>query len=250
MTTEPHLTERMYTQIAQWQASGDARVVFLQCYTRMTENMLAGVAAGRFHDAPWVTTFVHDFAHYYFVALDAYDAQMPHVPPIWREAHDLAKQPTTTVVQNLLLGVNAHINYDLVLVLDDLLRPTWRHLEPAQRQARHADYCTVNQIIAETINCVQDDVVRPYARLMQIVDVACGPLDEWMTARLITAWRRDVWAQAIDLITAPDKLARMEIRQRTAAQAEARVRLLVQGGVIGARTFGYPLHWLRRLKLL
>jgi hypothetical protein len=244
------ITDRMTAQIDQWEQCGDQRAVFLACYLRMTRNMLAGAQAGRFHDPPWVTRFVHDFAAYYFRALDAYEAGSLTVPPIWREAHELAAEPTTPVVKNLMLGVNAHINYDLVLVLDDLLRPTWRHLNPAERQACYADYCTVNTIIAETIDCVQNDVVQPYARLMQIVDVSCGPLDEWLTARLLRAWRADVWDQALALVIAPDKVARLELREQTARLAHARVRLLIHGGDIGARTFGYPLRWLRRLKLL
>lgn len=244
------ITDRMETQIAQWHQHGDSRAVFLACYLRMTKNMLAGAADGRFHDPPWVTQFVHDFAGYYFVALDAYEAGEPTVPEIWREAHQLSAEPTTPVVKNLMLGVNAHINYDLVLVLDDLLRPTWRHLSPGERQARYEDYCTVNTIIAETIDCVQNEVVQPYARLMQIVDLSCGPLDEWLTARLLRAWRADVWDQAIALVLAKDKLTRMQLREQTAQLAHSRVRLLIQGGNIGARTFGYPLRWLRRLKLL
>ncbi len=244
------LTERMETQIAAWQQQNDSRAVFLACYLRMTQNMLAGAAAGRFHDPAWVAQFVNDFAGYYFAALEAYETDQPGVPPIWREAHQLAAEPTTPVVKNLMLGVNAHINYDLVLVLDDLLRPTWRHLAAPERHARYEDYCTVNTIIAETIDCVQNEVVQPYARLMQLVDVSCGPLDEWLTARLLRAWRADVWDQAINLVIAPDNLTRMELRQQTAQLAQARVRLLIQGGDIGARTFGYPLRWLRRLNLL
>jgi hypothetical protein len=85
---------------------------------------------------------------------------------------------------------------------------------------------------------------------MRVVDVTCGPLDEWLTARLLRAWRADVWDQAIALITAPDELARLELRRQTAASAHARVRLLIDGGALGERTFGYPLRWLRRLKLL
>lgn len=250
MSVPVPLTVRMEAQIAQWQQHGDARAVFLACYLRMTRNMLAGAGTGRFRDPPWVQQFVHDFAAYYFTALDAYEAGEPSVPAIWREAHQLAALPTTPVVKNLMLGVNAHINYDLVLVLDDLLRPTWRHLTAEERAARYADYCTVNTIIAETIDCVQDEVVQPYARLMRVVDVTCGPLDEWLTARLLRAWRADVWDQAIALITAPDELARLELRRQTAASAHARVRLLIDGGALGERTFGYPLRWLRRLKLL
>jgi hypothetical protein len=60
----------------------------------------------------------------------------------------------------LLLGVNAHINYDLVLTLVDLLEPEWKQLSAEQCQQRHSDYCHVNEIISLTIDIVQDDVLE------------------------------------------------------------------------------------------
>jgi len=42
-------------------------------------------------------------------------------------------------VQNLILGVNAHINYDLVLATADMLEPEWSQLDEERRQARHDD---------------------------------------------------------------------------------------------------------------
>lgn len=249
MTTSTHnLIARMADQIACWEQSGDRRAVFLACYRLMTANMLRGVAEGRFRDGLWVDALIANFAGYYFAALDTYEQGEGPLPVVWRRAHDLTRQPTTTVIQSLLMGVNAHINCDLVLVLDDMLAPVWAGLDPATRDARYHDYCLVNSIIAETIDVVQDEVIEPYARAMDLVDRLCGPLDEWCTGRLLRNWRADVWGRALAIIEADSPAARRELRDATDMIALRRIELLELGGDLGARVFGYPLrhlHWLR-----
>jgi hypothetical protein len=250
MQHDTALQARMDALIAEWEQVGDRRSVFLACYNRMTVGMFAAIAAGRFHDAAWVRRLTHEFADYYFVALEVYERQDAHLPVVWQRAFELAQAPGTPVVQSLLLGVNAHINYDLVQVLADLLEPEWDDLNPEQRRMRFQDYTTVNEVIAATIDSVQDDVIRPYARLMGLFDLACGPLDEWCTARLLRLWRADVWGQAITIVETPDLPGRLELRRRADDLALQRVHLMLEGGALGARAFGYPLRWLGRLRLL
>jgi len=60
------------------------------------------------------------------------------------------------VLQNLLLGVNAHVNYDLTFAVVDLLAPEWAGLSEAERRARYEDFCQVNRIIAETVDEVHE----------------------------------------------------------------------------------------------
>lgn len=250
MSRDIQLTTRMAEQISVWDRSGDRRAIFLNCYARMTGNMFAAVQAGRFHDPLWVTDLIHNFAAYYFQAIAAYESADPRLPASWRAAFDRAGRAETPVVVSLLLGVNAHINYDLVQVLADMLGPVWRDLAPQTRHERYADYTIVNAVIAETIDRVQDEVVEPYARLMQALDVVCGPLDEWCTARLLKGWRADVWSQALAIIEAPDLPTGLALRRRADDLALARVSLLLDRGDFGARVFGYPLRWLGRLRLI
>ncbi|WP_298821024.1 DUF5995 family protein [Chloroflexus sp.] len=244
----PALIEHMASRISQWEREGDRRTIFLACYQRMTEHMLASVARNEFHDSVWVERLIGDFADYYFVALSRWEEERAG-PAVWQHTFSGAMRPDVTVVQHLLLGINAHINYDLVLVLDDLLRPEWSNLSDRERSERCADYDAVNRVIAQTIDRVQDEVVAPYARAMRMLDVVCGPLDEWCTAHLIRNWRSDVWQLAIQLIAVADGKERADSRQRVDQLALARARLL-SGDALGARVFGYPLRWLNRLRLL
>ena len=243
------LLARMQDQIHTWERAQDRRTIFLSCYTLMTRNVYRALHEEQFGDRPWVGTLMERFAGYYFDALDAYEARSPHTPAVWTAAHDHARDPGASGVASLLLGVNAHINYDLVLVTAELLRPEWSTLSPAERQSRRADYDRVNRIIAETVDTVQDEVLERHNPAMQIVDACCLRLDEWWTGRLLASWRSDVWRQAVELVEAAEPRVEAECHERVSLAAMRRTQLLLKGDRLSARAFGYPQRWLDRLRL-
>ncbi|WP_337869505.1 DUF5995 family protein [Meiothermus sp.] len=196
------VVERIQAQVRRWEESGDHRAVFLRCYSMMTQNMLTALEQGAFQDPRWVDRLLHHFADYYFGALEAYEQDPITAPPVWQIAHDCCRSPNLKALQNLLLGVNAHINYDLVLAVSDLLQDEWANLSPKQREMRYADHCKVNVIIAQTIDAVQDQVVERYDPAMDLVDKLMGSLDEWLVSRLITDWRDQVWRHAVERVMA------------------------------------------------
>ncbi len=221
------VTTRMAQLVADWQQANDQRAIFLRCYQMMTENMIAGVANGRFQDAPWVTHLLTHFADYYFNALAAYETG-DSCAPVWTLTHNAARERRANVLQTLFLGVNAHINYDLALTVYDLLHDEWADLSPAQRQVCYADYCLVNDIIAETIDAVQDEVVERYSPLMALIDWLGGPVDEFIITQLITHWREEVWRYARQLLDAPDEAAREGVRQALEQTAVQRGRAILR----------------------
>ena len=221
----PSVIDRMQTTVETWQVDADSRVIFLNCYLLMTRNMLAALEMGEFYDTTWVRSLLHRFAQYYFDALDAYDQEPESTSKIWHITHHAAKRADLLVIQNLMLGVNAHINYDLVLALVEMLEDEWPTLSPAERHARYQDHSHVNHVIGRTINAVQDQVICRLAPAFFLVDKALGPLDEWMTERLISSWRDTVWNQAVGILAchaADDREAlRVEVEQITLQRASA-----------------------------
>ena len=204
---------RMQTQADAWQTAGDRRAIFLQCYQMMTANVLVAVDNGRFHDGPWVTQLLHRFADYYFDALALYDAQRP-CSGVWQQAFSACGRKRVNVLQHLFLGVNAHINYDLVLTLVDLLQPEWATLDADARRRRYEDHTLVNDIIADTIDAVQDEVVERHSPLLKLVDWLAGPVDEFIVAELISHWRQEVWDTAVAMLETADPAAHDAMRQR------------------------------------
>jgi hypothetical protein len=127
----------------------------------------------------------------------------------------------------LLLGVNAHINYDLIFTLTDMLAPEWPRLDPAGRQLRYRDHCLVNRIIYQSVNAVQDQVIERYQPALDLVDLAFGPLDEWLVYRLLGTWREEVWRAALRYLKASDDLARSLLRRQVESRALQRARAIL-----------------------
>lgn len=219
MPPETPVVARMQALISQWERESNSQAFFLSCYRMMTSNMLSALEQDEFQDPAWVDHLLNHFADYYFVALAAYEQDPSSAPLVWQLAHNATRNPHITPLQNLLLGVNAHINYDLVLTLVDLLRPEWQNLSETRRLGRYADYCYVNQIIARTIDAVQDQVLEPAMAIMDLVDRLLGPLDEMLISSLINHWRETVWHNALRLLEAQSDDERQAVLEQVEQNA-------------------------------
>lgn len=194
------ILNRMQYQADRWEQSGDRRFLFLRCYYLMTSNMDHAIKQGRFRDSVWVEGLLQRFARYYFEALELYDRQDPATPTVWKQAHEAALDDRFNVLQLVLLGINAHINYDLVLALFDEMHPELSTLKQTGFQSRQADHDLVNAIIAETIDTVQDQILEPHSGTLALVDVLLGRADEWILSQLISGWRSEVWQEALAML--------------------------------------------------
>ncbi|NNE36189.1 MAG: hypothetical protein HKN13_13190 [Rhodothermales bacterium] len=211
MQSRQPVLEDMRRRILSWDESGDGKALFLRCYMRMTENMLSAIEQHEFNDPAWVSKLLNHFADYYFVALRAYESTPNVAPQVWQIAHDAAVREDVLPIQKLLLGVNAHINYDLVLTLDDILRAEWASLSDNKRTQRYADHCRVNQVISRTIDAVQDEILEPAMPALSILDVIMGPFDEFLISKLVASWRETVWKNAESIWVLDDQDERTRI---------------------------------------
>ncbi len=229
MEDDPVLV-RMKNLLHDWEAVNDRRLIFLRCYEEMTKNVLAAIETRNFEDVTWIATLMTNFADLYFRALEAEDSGLAAPPIAWRIAFKAAHVSRTHALQNLVLGVNAHINYDLVLALSDLLASEWQQLSEEQRQIRYRDYCRINDIINRTIDTVKYQVIDPLEPEIRLVDKVLGPIDDWMTELLITEWRDEVWKHAMQVIVASGQTDRQTIIQHVEKIAIERAKDILGTG--------------------
>ena len=85
---------------------------FLATYLRTTEAVAAAIDAGTFEDPAWVERWDLVFAGLYLDALDAHLSGRRAVRR-GRGGSPSRPRPSLPPLLNVLLGVNAHINYDL-----------------------------------------------------------------------------------------------------------------------------------------
>jgi hypothetical protein len=88
----------------------DTRRTFIATYLRTTEAVGRAVDEAFFEDPAWVVRWDAVFADLFLVAHDS-DLRGETPPRPWRLA--FAAPPELRPLQHLLLGINAHINYDL-----------------------------------------------------------------------------------------------------------------------------------------
>lgn len=200
----PPAIERMRAIAREWDGAADQRAVFLSCYEMMTAAMLLAVGERGFGDPAWVNRLLDRFAEYYFDAVAAYDRDPATAPRAWQLAHDSCRDTDAWPLRRLLLGINANINYDLALTVAELLAREWADLTPEQRAVRLGDYRRVNDIIARTIDEVQDELLEPLMPVLRVVDIVMGAGDELIVSRVLVGWRDRAWDNAIQLVEAAD----------------------------------------------
>jgi hypothetical protein len=213
-------------------SSCDHNAIFSLTYLRVTEEYRRTVAGPFFDDTPFVNYEDTLFARYYFAAFDAWAAgRIEQVPPAWRVAFDAARTRAVSASGDLLLGINAHVQRDLPLVLYSigLVRP--------DGTSRKADHDRVNIIL----NRVADDIVAEIARRFDpsVDDTALpGGLDGTAVFQILAAWREKAWRNAELLAAAPTPEARefvaAAIEQDAAMEARAIVTSTAYPPLVGS----------------
>jgi Family of unknown function (DUF5995) len=85
---------------------------FAALYRRMTIAVKKGIEQNLFENGPRMEQLDIVFAKRYFEAFELYKSQKT-TTKAWQAAFTVTNQSSVTVLQHLLLGINAHINLDL-----------------------------------------------------------------------------------------------------------------------------------------
>ncbi|MFB6179192.1 MAG: DUF5995 family protein [Halorientalis sp.] len=203
-TTVEETHTRLAALLDAFETRGDRRAVFLTIYARMTAAVGRRIQRGEFEDSEWVGRYLVAFANRYRMAVRAFEAgQTERVAPPWRLAFDAADRGDSLVAQDAALGINAHINYDLALALDDA------GLQRGRRQ-KYADHCAVIESIAALVDDAQDSLAARDAAGLGTLDDSLGRFDEWATVVTIDQCRDSAWRTAVALAS------RFRVRRRLA----------------------------------
>lgn len=176
---------------------GDRRRYFHATYLRTTRAVAAEIERDGFLDSAWVTRWDLAFADFYLDALDADLAGRPVSAP-WRVAFDTAGgRADMPPLRHVLLGMNAHINYDLPQALLAVIGPVDFDDPRGVLSRRRADHRHVDDVLLARITGEEAELARlspPRRR-----DRLLRPLNRAATARLLVEARRTVWHNAVVL---------------------------------------------------
>lgn len=170
----------------------DRRSVFLTVYTEMTAAVREDLNAGAFEDHDWVHAYLVEFANWYREALLEFErGRIDEVPLPWRIAFYASTGDTTLYVQDALLGINAHINYDLAYTLTEI------GLSP-DRESKRADHDAINAILARLVDVVVVELAAVYAADGYVrVSELLGTIDHEFVLFGMAESRRLAWQNAV-----------------------------------------------------
>ena len=224
------LAGRMSALLADMDGGSDPARFFLGTYLRTTEAVGAALDDGRFEDARWVSTWVVDFADRYLHALRGFRAGGPDVPRPWQLAFgaDRGLPPEAHV----LLGMNAHINYDLPLSLLAMV-PSEEFADAFLLDRRRRDHERIDGVLASRV-AAEDVALERAGGRRSVVDRVIAPANRHAARTFLREARRKVWhnAGALDKarLRGPDDLAHgVAVLEQAAAD---RVRDLLRPGPV------------------
>ena len=205
------LTERL-------REHGDARAVFLDVYVVITRKVVELVWAPEgsgFHDPPWLSQLTARFAEEALVAVCQSIRREPIPSAAWRFAAHYAEHAITRAHQSAILGINAHINFDLARAVYEDFEA--RAVTGERLRAYRHDYFKVNEILHGSVWECLDALVERYQcrtteRLLRLP--GSRVLLRSIIMAILRIWRRRAWDEVLALLAARDEQAREQVVKR------------------------------------
>jgi hypothetical protein len=195
---------------------GSPLVFFPAVYRVTTARVRAGIQNGSFVDGARMERLATTFANRYLAALDAAAAGGGVRPArAWQVTFAAATRQHTMMLQHVLLGMNAHINFDLPLAV--IAAANGGKIADLEQ-----DFQAINSILASLLAPVQA-VIDRFSPLLNILDQVGGRTDEELVTFSINIARDESWHEATRLA---DESA--EQRERSILSLDRRVALLAE----------------------
>ncbi len=224
------LIDRMAALLEPLRAAGDQRQYFHATYQRTTIAVAEELKRGGFADAEWVEQWDIAFADLY---LDALEAALNGREPTKPWAIAFGAPAGLPALRHVLLGMNAHVNYDLPQALVAMITDE-QFDDPALLARREADHRAIDDVLASRV-AAEDAQLSRISGPGTLLDRMLRPFNHLGTQRFLREARQKVWANAIALNHArrqsPDAYAATlaQLEELSAAKVAA---LLAPGQVV------------------
>jgi len=183
----------MRARLAALPPQASAHRVFLDTYCRTTIAVGKALKGGLFEDPDWVERWDVAFADLYLAALDG-DLAGTAVSRPWRLAFDAPS--ALPPLRHVLLGINAHINYDLPQALLEVITDG-DFADSAVMERRRRDHERIDGVLSARVAAEDDELATSSARTL--LDRALTPLNRLSSRRFLREARIKVWHNTIEL---------------------------------------------------
>lgn len=168
------------------------------------------------------------FADVYFNTFRAAE-QGKRVAPAWRIAFATARGNGANAAQDMLLGINAHVQNDMAFVMAALGQRTPRGI------SRKPDHEVMNDVLARAYIPVVDAVRKRYDAVLELTNTSWSPVDDIAGLELVREWREVVWRNAEALLRARTPAERAAVTASIQENAAIWAHLIAAPAVPGYR---------------
>lgn len=165
------------------------RRFFLETYRRTTQAVGQAIDQARFEDPDWVEVWDVKFAELYLQAHDGVVVARP-----WRLAFDAPDR--LPALGHVLLGINAHVNYDLPQALLAVISDD-DFLELALMDRRRRDHERIDGVLAQRVAAEDGELAATGPR--SLLDHVLTPLNRIASQRFLRESRQKVWHNTVEL---------------------------------------------------
>lgn len=169
---------------------GDLLGVFAVVYLGVTRDVKTGIAERRFEDGALMERLDVIFANRYLEAFQQYKRAEPCTQS-WYLAFESTQNKDLLILQQLLLGMNAHINLDLGIAAAEAAGDH-------QIAELETDFMSINRVLSDKIDEVQDRLSR-VSPLLFLLDWAGQRKDEQFAEFSLVQARNQAWKSAVRL---------------------------------------------------
>jgi Family of unknown function (DUF5995) len=206
----------------------DHRAVFTTTYLTLSKVLRRAIRDGLFEDRRYLSYQVTHFANYYFRTLRMNERGEP-VPEAWRIAMDTAASGGANATQDMLLGINAHVQRDMPYVVAEL------GLATPSGESRKGDHDAGNEALNDAYEAVVAAVRERYDEQVGLTNPALLPHDDLLGLEMVKGWREGVWRNAERLVNAETPEERRQVEDSIEANAAAWARTIATPGQPGYR---------------
>lgn len=188
------LIERMQALLGPLQATGDPWQYFHATYLRTTIAVAEAIRGSGFIDPDWAERWDVTFASLYLDALElATSGGLPTRP--WQIA--FGAPGALPALSHVLLGMNAHINFDLPQALVTVITDE-EFDAPALVARRKEDHGAIDRVLASRV-AAEDDELVSVSGPGSVLNRLLRPLNQRGSQRFLRESREKVRANAVTL---------------------------------------------------
>jgi hypothetical protein len=147
-----------------YDAKKDSRAVFTFAYVTITKALAEALPLTSFNSPAWVVLLAEHFATLYMHALQTSETSPDNLPLAWKEVFQAIGLKRTSVLEDLIFSMTAHIVHDLPLALVEV------GFSNPDGTSCIGDFHRMNDVLATNVQKIADAVSNRYEPVFRWLD--------------------------------------------------------------------------------